>query len=285
MNTIHRRQFLQTTVMAVGGAALGELVALGNEPSYPLADKTEWLAPYGGFKMGAESYSLRNFDLDGCLSRMQKMGLHYVEFFFGHLTPPSNEEKLNALRATLVKYEVKLLGFFVSGFGNTVDSNRPAFRFAKAMGIKVLVGDPPPESFESLDKLVEEYGVAVAIHNHGPGSRYDKIADVEKAIEGRHKLIGACVDTGHFLHSDEDPVKAIETFGERTYEVHLKEVDKQQRFQVLGKGRLDTVGVLRALKKIRFDGCLALEYEENPANPVADMDECLRVVREAAKQL
>jgi len=102
MNTIHRRQFLQTTVMAVGGAALGELVALGDEPSYPLTDKTEWLAPYGGFKMGAESYSLRNFDLDGCLSHMQKMGLHYVEFFFGHLTPTSNEEKLNALSFPLM---------------------------------------------------------------------------------------------------------------------------------------------------------------------------------------
>jgi len=62
-------------------------------------------------------------------------------------------------------------------------------------------------------------------------------------------------------------------------------VDKEKRFQVLGKGMLDTVGVLRALKKIKFDGCLALEYEENPANPVADMDECLRVVRQATKQL
>jgi len=93
MNTIHRREFLQTTIMAAGGAALGELVALGDEPGYPPANKTEWLAPYGGFKMGADRIHFVTSHFDGCLSRMQKMGLHYVEFFFGPLTPTSNEEK------------------------------------------------------------------------------------------------------------------------------------------------------------------------------------------------
>jgi len=107
----------------------------------------------------------------------------------------------------------------------------------------------------------------VAIHNHVLVPATTKSPTSPRAIEGRHKLIGACVDTGHFLRSDEDPVKAIETFGERTYEVHLKEVDKQKQFQVLGKGTLDTVGSSARSRKIKFDGCLALEYEENPAKP------------------
>jgi len=93
------------------------------------------------------------------------------------------------------------------------------------------------------------------------------------------------VDTGHFLRADQDPVKAIQTFGERTYQVHLKEVDKDKKFQVLGKGTLDTVGVLRALKKVNFQNCLALEYEEHPEDPMAEITECLRIVREAAKQV
>ena len=41
---------------------------------------------------------------------------------------------------------------------------------------------------------------------------------------GDGALIGACVDTGHYIRSDEDPVEAIERFGKRTFGVHLKDV-------------------------------------------------------------
>ena len=61
-----------------------------------------------------------------------------------------------------------------------------------------------PESFAVLDKVLEQYpGIYIAIHNHGPGARYDKIADVANAIKGHHERIGACVDTGHYLRSCE----------------------------------------------------------------------------------
>jgi inosose dehydratase len=285
MNNINRRQFMQTAALGTAAIAIGRMPAWGGELMYPMADKKEWLKPYGGFYMGIESFSLRNFDLDGCLSRAQKMGLHYIEFFSGHLPPTADEEKLAALKAKLAKVEINFPAYFAPGLGNTVASNRPTFEFAKAMRIKVIVGDPAPESFESFEKLVDEYQIRVAIHNHGLGSRYNKISDVAKALEGRHKLIGACVDTGHFIRSDEDPVKAIKTFGERTFEMHLKDADEKHRFTMLGQGTIDTVGVLRALKKIKFAGCLALEYEEKPENPVPDMEECLRVVREDVKKM
>ena len=276
LSTINRRQFLQTAALGAAGVALGRMPVFAGD-----AGK----AAYGGFKMGIESFSLRNFDLDGCLERMKKLDLHFIEFFFGHIQVTDDAGKLAALKEKCAKYEVTPLGWFVDNFAKDDDFNRARFKFAQALGLKVLVGTPTPECFASLDRLVAEFGIPVAIHNHGPGSAYAKISDVAKALEGRHRLIGACVDTGHFLNADEDPVKAIQTFGERTYEVHLKEVDKNKKFQVLGKGMLDTVGVLRALKKLNFQNCLALEYEENPADPMADMAECLRVVREAVKQI
>jgi sugar phosphate isomerase/epimerase len=96
------------------------------------------------------------------------------------------------------------------------------------------------------------------------------------------------VDTGHFLRSDENPVEAIEAFGHRTYGVHLKDVKKlpngEKQFTILGEGDLDVVGCLKALKKLKFEHCMSLEYEENESNPMADIQKCLANVREAVKK-
>ena len=79
-------------------------------------------------------------------------------------------------------------------------------------------------TFNLLDKLVAEYDIPIAIHNHGPGALYDKADDVVTAVKDRHPLIGACVDTGHYLRSDENPVEVIEKLGPRVFGVHLKDV-------------------------------------------------------------
>ncbi len=272
-----RRQFLKTSVVAAGSMAFSRLEALAADP-------------YAGFKMGAQSYSLRHFDLEPCLERMQKLGLHYVEFFDKHSPITTDAQKIADLKAKCAKYEVTPLAFGVTGFNANEAENRRKFEFAKLLGLKSLSANPDPNSFASLDKLVEEFGIAIAIHNHGPeDKRYGKIDQIAKAIEGHHKLIGTCVDTGHFIRSNEDPVKAVRTFGERTHGVHLKDVKTLdgggKKFCITGLGDLDTVALFRELKKLKFANCLSLEYEENPQDPVADMEQCLKVAREAAAKL
>ena len=102
-------------------------------------------------------------------------------------------------------------------------------------------------------------------------------------------LIGACADLGHYIRSAEDPVRAINLFEGRLYGIHLKDFAEQKsrtKGVILGKGHLDVVGVFKALRKVNFpaDGCLSLEYEESPKDPVAEIRECLAVASEAAKQ-
>jgi sugar phosphate isomerase/epimerase len=76
-------------------------------------------------------------------------------------------------------------------------------------------------------------------------------------------------------------------FEGRLFGIHLKDFAEQKRRTkgvILGKGHLDVVGVFKALDQVKFpaDGCLALEYEENPADPLPDVEACLAVAREAA---
>ncbi len=150
------------------------------------------------------------------------------------------------------------------------------------MGLKYLSASPEPGCFDVLDKLVEEYGVAIGIHNHGPEDRhYAKIDKIAEAIKDHHPKIGCCVDTGHFLRSREDPVQAVEVFGKRVYGVHLKDVKNADTFTILGQGDLRTVDLLKALARNKYDYCLAIEYEEKPEDPCEDIKACLVEVRKA----
>ncbi len=243
-------------------------------------------SPYGPFKMGIQSYSLRGYKaLDEALAQTQKLGLHYWESWNGHIPPTTSFQEAAALREKLRAAHVRVLAYGVVGFGGDAAANRRHFEAAEVLGIRTLSADPEPRAFDQLEDLVEEFQINIAIHNHGPGSRWDKIQQVVDAVKGRHKRIGACVDTGHFLRSSENPVRAVEALGDRVFGCHLKDVKGTNTFTILGQGDLDLVGVLKALRAIRYDEVLALEYEENPMDPIADIQACLAAVRAAAQKL
>lgn len=276
MTRLSRRRFLGTT--AAGAAATAF--------AWPRRARA---AAATGFVLGIQSYSLRNFPVDEALDDIQELGLHTVEFFQQHLAIESSQEQIDRMKQNLAKRDIKLLAHGVNGFGKDEAANRRIFEFAKKAGIRNISADPSPDSFDNLDKLVAEYDIRIAIHNHGPGARYDKVDDVLKAIQGRHKLIGACADLGHYIRSGEDPVKVIRMLEGRLYGIHLKDFDQPKRDAkgvILGKGHLDVVEVFKALKKVEFpaDGALSIEYEEHAENPMPDLRECVAIAREGERK-
>lgn len=266
-----RRDAIRSGLAAVGVLALGGRTIRADDQS---ASDT-----YAPFKMGIQSYSLRHFKLEEALEMTKTLGLHYWESFPAHIPPdPAKAAKYTALAK---ESGVKVIGYGVVGFSKDHDANRKSFEFAKAMGIGYLSADPSKDSFDSLDKLVEEYQIPIGIHNHGPGHQYALIDNIAEAIKDHHKLIGCCIDTGHFLRSKQDPVRAVEVFNDRIYGVHLKDVKDATTFKVLGEGDLRTADLLAALAKRKYSYCLALEYEENEAAPMEDIQKCLATVRKA----
>ncbi len=280
-DSLSRRQLLA----ASAGLASASLVS-----AWPCLAEEKEADPYAGLPIGIQSYSLRKFDLTEALRHIQGLGLHYVEFYSKHFEPAASAEQIAEMKSLLAKAKLKINAHGVHGFGKDHAANRKLFQFAKAAGFRNLTADPAPESFDSLEKLVEEFDIRIAIHNHGPGHRYDGLETVQKAVKDRHKLIGACVDTGHVLRSAEDPVKWINELGARVFALHIKDVAEQKARThdvVIGKGHLDVEGMFRGLKKIGFpaDGSLSIEYESNPDNPVADIAECLSVARQVIKRV
>ena len=269
--------------------------------------------------LGIQMYSLRGYKAPEALRHARDIGFSFVEFY-GDMFPVNSDaaaiaamkKKLADLGLTAsahgvngfggdaaaiaaMKRQLADLGLTISAhgvnhFGADAAANRRVFEFAKAAGIPTITADPAPEAFASLDELVKEFDIRIAIHNHGPKHRYNKVVDVLRAIEGRDERIGACADLGHFIRSAEKPVEVIRLLKGRLYGVHLKDFKDMQDATtgvILGKGHLDVPAVLAALVQTGFpkNGALSLEYEENPGNPLDDIRQCYAVARDALNRL
>ncbi|MFO7974792.1 MAG: sugar phosphate isomerase/epimerase, partial [Candidatus Hydrogenedentota bacterium] len=202
------------------------------------------------FPVGAQSYSFRKFDTRGAVECLKKLGVDTMEFCAVHFPPNAEDPGFAGIKEMLAAEKVLVPCFGVEDFSADTVANRKKFEFGKALGLRVLTADPAPEAFDNLEELVEEFEIKVAIHNHGPGARYDKVEDTLKAVEGRHPSIGACVDTGHYLRSNEQPHKVIEQLGERVVSVHLKDWIIGGDEQILGEGDMDLAAVAKALLDI-----------------------------------
>jgi sugar phosphate isomerase/epimerase len=264
-----RRAFLQRTV----GTLLTAATTVWGQKK-EAKQKMEW-------KLGLQSYSLRSMPFDKAVATVKELGLTYLEAFPGHLPMERAEEAKKILQ----QHGVKLIAYGVVGMSNNEAAMRRLFDFAKAMGIEVLTADPAPDSFDLLDKLVEEYGIYVAIHNHGPGSRYPGVDSVVKAIQGHHERIGLCYDTGHGARAGDNIVEAVHKIGKRIYGVHLKDVNEQKHDVVIGTGILDIRGFVKALKEVGFKGAFMLEYELEPQNPVPGIQKSLDFVRKVLAEV
>ena len=223
--------------------------------------------------MGAQSYSFRKFDLAGAIACLKGLGLTDMEFCSVHFPCDADDPGFDQVKSVLADAGVAVPCFGVEGFTADAAANRKKFEFAKALGAQVLTADPTPESFDNLDALCDEFGIKIAIHNHGPGARYDKVADTLDAVEGHSRLIGACIDTGHSIRSGEDPVDVARQLGDRVLSLHLKDWMLGGKEEIIGEGDLDLPAFAAALRDIGFDGPVVMEYEESPDNPVPDMAE------------
>ncbi|WP_442505533.1 sugar phosphate isomerase/epimerase family protein [Novipirellula sp. SH528] len=272
---LSRRQFLAATSTVVAAATL---------PSSAMAAKPKRA------KLGIQLYSLRGYKVDEALQHAKELGFDQVEFYSGMLPTDSSLEEIAKMKATVADLGLSISAHGVNGFGGNEAANRKVFEFAKALGIPTITADPGPESFDNLDDLVKEFDIRIAIHNHGPGHRYNKVVDVLNAIEGRDQRIGACADLGHYIRSGENATDVIRSLKGRLYGIHLKdfaEMKQKTEGVILGKGHLDVEGVFFALDDVGFpsDGAVSLEYEENPKNPLAEIRQCVKVARLAMKKV
>jgi len=277
---LDRRGFLTNSALAVGGLSIARFGFCAKEPD-----------PYGGFKMGLQSYSLRAFDARKALEHTQQLGVRYWESFPKHIPLSTVPEIIKEEKSLLDEFGVTLMAYGVVGFDANETKAREIFDFAKAIGLTSISANPEKDAptFDLLDKLVEEYDIPIAIHNHGPGDKYYPLPfDAWRMVENRDKRMGLCIDVGHTVRIGGDPIAAIKRCASRLYDFHLKDVTAAVptgKHCVFGKGVIDFPRVLQALLDVKFAGHLEIEYEDTPENPLPGMKESMIFLRKVFAQL
>ena len=258
--------------------------------STPNAEKLGW-------RLCCQLYTFRDRSFYEALTVIRGMGVRLVEPAF--FLPLSKErpdlktsEALSPDQRREMKQRMSDLAIAMPNYYAPLESDQNAYRkifdFAKEMGVETLVAEPPPETFEALDGLCQEYKINLAVHNHpeGSGSKYWNPDTFMKACEGRSARVGACPDTGHWVRSGLDTLECLKKYQKRILTVHLKDAaesgKRDSRDVPLGTGQGNYAALLRQFYDWKWRGVMTVEYEHQSPQLVPEVAQCVKFVEDFA---
>jgi sugar phosphate isomerase/epimerase len=241
---------------------------------------TDAADPWLGLKVGVATYSLRDLPIEEAIKAVKRVGLSYVSIKnvknhidLSHTTEERKERAKMFRDAGLIPLSVGNVSM------RTGEADiRKAFEYARDIGVPTIVCAPSIDSIPILDKMVKEFDIKLAIHNHGPEDKgfFPSPFDVMRAVEKFDKRIGLCIDVGHTARAGVDPADSILKCQERLYDLHMKDIsamgDKNTPIEA-GRGILDSKSILAALLKIKFQGLVGFEYEKDSKDPIPGLAE------------
>ncbi len=260
--------------MKVLGAALAGALACAASAAVP-------------YRLGIAGYTFCSTKLDPALEIMQALDSHLLCVKDFHLKYSATDAEIAAFKEKLAAHGVEAVAAGPLYFNNEKDA-RMLFDFARRYGMKTVVGVPYEiakgkadrfnERVESdrmldvVDRLVKEYDIRFAIHNHGPDAPklFPTAAAVMKRVGNRDTRIGLCLDVCHEQRSGADPVATIRKWGDRIYDVHVNNIQLKGVKPVKGRipyvpvpggrGDMDLGGIFRALAEVEYAGVCHIEY-------------------------
>ena len=272
-----RRQFLQLAGVGAVASLAGAQNSMGQTRRSGVSQKAE-----PPLKLGLASYTLRKFKLDETLAMTRRVGLKYICFKSMHLELDSTPAQIEAAVAKVKKAGLILYGGGVIYMRNEAQVHQ-AFDYAKAAGMGTIVGVPAPELLPLVDKMVKQYDIKVAIHNHGPTDKvYPVPATAYEKIKDLDKRIGLCNDVGHTMRAGVDPSESVRKYADRLLDVHLKDVsaaNAKGSAVEAGRGVIDIPKLVRTLIDIKYGGIASFEYEKDADDPLAGLAESVGYVR------
>lgn len=287
---VSRRNVIKAGVLAaaagplvgwMGGGAMaaeGEAVKKGVPASQPAAGWDR----FGGLKVGVATYTFKQRPLGPTIEGIRRVGVGYCSIKDFHLPLKSTAEQRRE-----VADEFRAAGIVPLSCGNismkSEKEAREAFEYARDAGIPTIVCAPVWDVLPVLDRLVKEYDIRIAIHNHGPEDKwFPSPLDVLGRVKDLDERVGMCVDVGHCARAGVEPQEAIHQCAGRVYDCHLKDIvsrDPKAKVTEVGRGVLDVPAILRALVEIKMTGHVGFEYEKDFNDPLPGLAEGVGYVR------
>lgn len=191
---------------------------------------------------------------------LQHHGLHLVSFAFGSKTGFTLADQIETdliAAQRWIDFAAQFPGALVSIGSATIVYDGPREeKFAIAA-----------EFYNRATALGKASGVDVAIH---PSSHHNTLlfdrTDYDRMFAALDPTVGWVPDTGHILRGHKDILDTLSTYQNRIRYLHLKDVDANGQWAMLGKGVLDVQPVIDIVANAPgFTGWLVLEEESETA--------------------
>ncbi|MBM3787308.1 MAG: TIM barrel protein [Acidobacteria bacterium] len=248
--------------------------------------------------IGAQTYSLRDRDTDGCIKACQELGIKTVEMWSGHAEPFKGRVKPE--ETTKWREEAPLSHFKdirkrFNDAGVTIHAYNYSFRenfsdketargfeFADALGAKIITASANVSTAQKVDPYARKAKMRVGMHNHSRivKNEFATPEDFLAAMKGMSKYISINLDIGHFVAANFEPVKFMEEWHSRIVTLHIKDRRKNQGENVeFGKGDTPIKDVLLWLKNNKQAIPANIEYEYKAPDTIAEIRKCLDYCR------
>jgi sugar phosphate isomerase/epimerase len=213
---------------------------------------------------------------------LKDLGVRYVSIKSFHLPYESSPEELRR-----GAQEFRDAGLTILSGGN-IDLTkppelRPMFEYAKACGMPMMVCAPSHATLDAVEKLVQEYGIKTAIHNHGPEDRHFPTPESAlEAVKHRDPRMGLCIDVGHTTRTGAGVVEWIQRAGPRLFDVHIKDLKDllgKDTQCAVGDGAMPVVAIFKQLRAMNYQGGVMLEYEIHADRPLPGMIQSIAYMR------
>jgi sugar phosphate isomerase/epimerase len=195
--------------------------------------------------------------------------------------PGLADDELQQIRLKFDSAGVRLVTYYYHSIPGDEAGCRKVFDFARKMGIETLISEPSPDALDQIERCSDEYGVNVAIHNHGPeqSPQYWRPEGILEVCQGRSKRIGACADLGYWMRVGIDPIEAVGKLGDRliTLQMHdLHESGSEGHDVPWGTGVGKTEQFVREIQRLGLRPTLfGLEYSYDWFDSMPEMRQCV----------
>lgn len=240
------------------------------------------------FNLGLASYTTRNFSLDDTIKTMLRLGLTSVSLKDKHMPLNASADDIKKAADKVRSAGLNLYGAGVI-YMKTAQEVENTFAYATSAGLEMIVGVPNHELLPLVNEKISSTNIKLAIHNHGPGDKlYASPDDVYAKIKDMDKRIGLCIDIGHVQRLHQNPAVMLEKYKDRLFDIHMKDViaESEENSPVeIGRGIIDIPKVLKTLRKIKYKGSIAIEYEKDGNDPFLGLAESVGYLRAMFKMI